>query len=1190
MRAPQASRRRALFLTLIAACAALGAACGDGDKGGAAPAGGAGGGAKPAAPALDPARAAKLIALENRGIAFLERYDYAQALPPLRGAHEIAPTWIPGRLHLALALIHSTRGDGGEAKALLDGILAEDPAQPHAAFLAAWLSERSGETDVAAKLYETAYRATAKDPVVGAKYGILLAGMDGREREALAILKEVHASQPTLTAAVNQLMLLSRQLGDEAASEGYLAELKALKAQVRPEIDGSKVGQEIREAYGNMGRYSMAMHDFGTPLTPADEQRPAVEVVVEELPWKLAAASAGAGPVPTAAAFDADHDGDPDIVADLGTPSQGAPEGGVLLVNDGGKLAGRAPVAGDLGRQPWLPLVAFAVGDFDIDPSLSAATSGAGAEGMRPGRRARPDLVVSGGGSFLVMLGKEGAFEPAAGAPAPFADGSGAAVRWMGSFDADQDGDLDLLVSTTKGLRLYANSGAAKFTDVTETSGLNPQGADGGACGAAAVIDFDGDYDLDLVVSRPGAAPAIFANDRLMKFRAAALPAGLDARSGAAPHGVVAGDFDADGHEDVILAGESGATLLRGDGRGFVPQALAGAPGGPVALVDTRLSGRRDLVFADGSILEATGEKGRPFATTPTGLPRGKLSNLAQLVVADFDGDGAEDVLRLEWGKPAQRLTFRTPSRGNSVVLDIEGVIRNDVQAGWSNIEGRGALVEVKAGASWQRIRAGNPQGAGAATGNRLVFGIGGAKQADFVRVVWPDAVQQAVLDVPSGAPQVLLEEQRRPDSCPLLFAWDGEKWDFVTDFLGVGGVGFLVAPGVYGAPDPTESVKVERRHVVPQKDGTLVFKLLEAMEEVCYIDHCDLEVIDHPAGTTVYPDERFAGEKPFPDGRTLTYDREILPVAAKDGAGNDVLERIATVDRRYSESPTLHPRLLGATGEQVLDLDFGDRLAGIAKGDGVALFANGWIEYGYTRTSVAAAGEGFAYLTPTLEAFDSKTGKWTTLVANVGYPAGFPRVMTYDLTGLVSRETPRLRIRTNFEVYWDRVWLGRLAPASKTTRAIVPAAAADLRWVGYPREYSPDGRAPRIYDYHTMDPSMPWKTVEGDYTRFGDVAELLTTADDQYVIFGKGEEIEVRFDTRKLPAPAAGMERSYVLRFTGWCKGQELYTAHGWTVEPLPFLGMSHYPYRDDERFPDDAAHRAWRERWNTRRVRAVR
>ena len=118
------------------------------------------------------------------------------------------------------------------------------------------------------------------------------------------------------------------------------------------------------------------------------------------------------------------------------------------------------------------------------------------------------------------------------------------------------------------------------------------------------------------------------------------------------------------------------------------------------------------------------------------------------------------------------------------------------------------------------------------------------------------------------------------------------------------------------------------------------------------------------------------------------------------------------------------------------------------------------------------------------------------------------------------------------------------------------------------------------------------WGTVEvggfGHYTKFGDVTPLLAKADDMYVIHGKGEEVEIRFDATKLPPLPEGWTRSYVLRFAGWCKGQELYTAHGWTVEPLPFLGMSNYPYRADEKYPDDEAHREYRRVWNTRRVNA--
>ena len=71
----------------------------------------------------------------------------------------------------------------------------------------------------------------------------------------------------------------------------------------------------------------------------------------------------------------------------------------------------------------------------------------------------------------------------------------------------------------------------------------------------------------------------------------------------------------------------------------------------------------------------------------------------------------------------------------------------------------------------------------------------------------------------------------------------------------------------------------------------------------------------------------------------------------------------------------------------------------------------------------------------PVLDAWDDEMKAWRPAVANLGYPAGFPRVMTYDVTGIVSRETPRLRIRTNLEIYWDRLWLGTKADVAAETR-----------------------------------------------------------------------------------------------------------------------------------------------------------
>ena len=68
-------------------------------------------------------------------------------------------------------------------------------------------------------------------------------------------------------------------------------------------------------------------------------------------------------------------------------------------------------------------------------------------------------------------------------------------------------------------------------------------------------------------------------------------------------------------------------------------------------------------------------------------------------------------------------------------------------------------------------------------------------------------------------------------------------------------------------------------------------------------------------------------------------------------------------------------------------------------------------------------------------------------------------------------------------------------------------------------------------------------------------------------------------------PVPE-GCRRTFLLKTDSYCKDMDLYTAYPDTVEPLPFHGMSGYPYRSDEQYPDTAKTRAYRERFNTRNI----
>ena len=73
-------------------------------------------------------------------------------------------------------------------------------------------------------------------------------------------------------------------------------------------------------------------------------------------------------------------------------------------------------------------------------------------------------------------------------------------------------------------------------------------------------------------------------------------------------------------------------------------------------------------------------------------------------------------------------------------------------------------------------------------------------------------------------------------------------------------------------------------------------------------------------------------------------------------------------------------------------------------------------------------------------------------------------------------------------------------------------------------------------------------------------------------------------FPARGLPPLPPGWTRDFLLLVDGWAKDGDANTAFSQSVEPLPFHAMSRYPYPAAEHFPDDAAHRQYREKYNTR------
>ena len=123
-------------------------------------------------------------------------------------------------------------------------------------------------------------------------------------------------------------------------------------------------------------------------------------------------------------------------------------------------------------------------------------------------------------------------------------------------------------------------------------------------------------------------------------------------------------------------------------------------------------------------------------------------------------------------------------------------------------------------------------------------------------------------------------------------------------------------------------------------------------------------------------------------------------------------------------------------------------------------------------------------------------------------------------------------------------------------------------------------------YDYNEISYTSPWKVMTGRYTREGDVRELLLASDDMFVISRPGDELSISFAADLLPALPQGWTRTFLLYADGFSKEMDINSASPDQVGPLPFHGMSKYPYSWPERYPLTPARQKYLETYNTRVV----
>jgi hypothetical protein len=553
------------------------------------------------------------------------------------------------------------------------------------------------------------------------------------------------------------------------------------------------------------------------------------------------------------------------------------------------------------------------------------------------------------------------------------------------------------------------------------------------------------------------------------------------------------------------------------------------------------------------------------------GLADVDVSGAKSLVAADVDGDGAPDLIVARGSQLPLVLRNVGGNRNHSLRIALTGLADNKLALG--------TKVEIFSNGNFQKFEIAGSSGYLSQGPTDILVGLGKNDRVDVVRMLWPTGVPQDEIDIAASKPLLLQELDRRGSSCPVLFAWDGTKYRFISDVIGAAVVGHWTSPSTRNESDPDEWIKVDGSMLKP-RNGKLSVRFGEPMEEVNYIDQLRLVAVDHPQGTEVYPDERFLSEKPFASGAPIIASGETRPpVGAWNDKGEDVLPLLAERDHKYVRDFT-NLAYSGFANRHALTLDLGTW----SPQHPLRLFLHGFIEYFSATSMYAASQAGLRPEPPSVEA-QMPDGSWKKVIEDMGFPAGLPRTIVVDLTGKLPPHVRRIRIRTNLQIYWDQVLVDNGADASPSLHvAELPLLLATVAFRGYPKQIDGETPGDLTYDYQRISTTGPFLWGRGSYTHYGTVTPLLRRQDDEYVIFGSGDEIDAEFGDASLPALPPHWKRDYFFYANGYVKDMDFYEALPFTVAQMPFHGMSSYPSPDVERPPEDQRILSYRLEWNDR------
>ncbi|MGB9959946.1 MAG: CARDB domain-containing protein [Candidatus Bathyarchaeales archaeon] len=414
--------------------------------------------------------------------------------------------------------------------------------------------------------------------------------------------------------------------------------------------------------------------------------------------------------------------------------------------------------------------------------------------------------------------------------------------------------------------------------------------------------------------------------------------------------------------------------------------------------------------------------------------------------------------------------------------------------------------------------------------------------------------------------------------SCPSLYIWNGTGYSYVAEISNggwLGYIGYMNADGsiVFLGGNPWDHIKLDKTQLRLVNNSYYYMKLLQRWEEIFYLDTIYMLVVDHPSNVEVYPSGVYYMNPEF-QGKIYTVSKNPLtPVSAFNERGENILPEISKLDGIFARgiSGVLSPSWNNISWNR-LTINLGD----LSNAKEIKLIINGIVDWGpakdyynWINKFKAAAAEGIlpdgTAVTPPpyLEVKDAN-GNWVRVDKQFPIPADYvPRTFVVDLTGIFLTNDYTIKINSFWNVTFDYIGIDVTPQENITIQRINPTATL-------------------YQEFNAVSAST------GKFTRYGDVTELLHDWDDKFVIGRAGDAIRLFFSAENLKPAANGMERDFFLFAACWFKDPPDNWGYGFefTVEPLPFRGMSGFPYPPTEKYPQDQDHLEYLEKYNTREI----